>query len=108
MRAAIFTFVSLYVKYNFCYAAVRFESQLLNGEECKDRQRFMRCSDREEKRITFAVARNGSWRAAPGCVGRSDAAPLQRHFTSLRQPQAWPLYREVAAVIRRCHNSNSN
>jgi len=38
MRAAIFTFVSLYVKYNFCYAAVRCESQLLNGEECKDRQ----------------------------------------------------------------------
>jgi len=23
---------------------LRFESQLLNGEKCKDRQRFMRCS----------------------------------------------------------------
>src|SRR5204862_1875692 len=52
------------------------------------------------KRITFGVARNSSWRAAPGCVGRSDAAPLQRHFTSLRRPQVWPLDREVAAVIR--------
>src|ERR1700687_4059947 len=49
MRAVIFAFVSPYVKYNFEYAAVRFESQLLNGERCKDRQRFMRFPHSEGK-----------------------------------------------------------
>jgi len=43
-----------------------------------------------------------------GVWGAATLYLCKEHFTSLRQPQVWPLYREVAPVIRRCHNSNSN
>jgi len=96
MRAAIFTFVSLYVKYNFSYAAVRFESQVLNGEECKDRQRFMRCSNREEK--ADHVWRGTQWQLASGAW----VCGAQRRCISAKTFHFVAAAAGLAAVSRSC------
>jgi hypothetical protein len=69
-------FVSLYVKYNFCYAAVRFESQLLNGGKCQDRQIRDSCAALKSEEKADHVWRGTEWQLASGAWVRSDAAPL--------------------------------
>jgi hypothetical protein len=107
----MFAFVSPYVKYNFAYAAVRFEWRLLNRERCKGCQRFKRFSHREEK--ADHVWRGAQWQLASGAwvcgTQRRCASAKTFHFVaSAASLAAASPHREVAAVIRRCHNSTLN
>src|SRR6267378_3428307 len=100
MRAAIFAFCFSLCQIQFLLCAVRFESQLLNGGKCQDRQIRDSCAALNSEEKADHLWRGTQWQLASG----EWVCGAQRRCTSAKTFHFVAAAAGLAAISRSCRS----